>query len=278
MKKTVYCVVLLLCLSLLLSGCGKEEETPVVTDGTPAISGTAEPLSTVAPSPAPTATVSPTSVVTPTATPSSTVQPTPKPKASSIASPTASPTATPQPDEYYIDGFSIYKRSGREDILVYAVTPYFPSGWNCHLSNLMVYEGNVYFTEGGMPGDDYSESLHRIICLNSMGRTVIYESEVCGYDQIIYYGNRIFFVIGEFDSAQIGWANQDGSDGGLLNFVDYSEHYGVEPVYNYAELYVKDGVLYADIGFYTGNYWPDEIALHMVRIGEDLSIARVEDV
>lgn len=80
MIKTVYCVVLLLCLSLLLSGCGKEEETSVVTDGTPAIFGTAEPLSTVAPSPAPTATVTPTSVVTPTATSSSTVQPMQSPK------------------------------------------------------------------------------------------------------------------------------------------------------------------------------------------------------
>lgn len=260
MKKFVCCAALILIAFISMTGCGKQQievasaavsETPPVSE--PAVKTQAPDLC-----PSPTATAAMTSQ--PTATPD--VQATQK------------PAATPQSDIYVIDGNSIYRQSGGENILVYTVTPYLPSGWNCCLNNLTMVGGDVYFTEGGMPGDDDTEAVYRIIRIDRAGRTVLHETQVVGYTQLMVYADMLFFVEDGFDSQVIGWANMDGSGADWLDFSEYAVLHSVEPYYNGATLYMKDKMLYADVMFYTGS--DPEIVTHTVCIGEDLSIERVK--
>jgi hypothetical protein len=191
------------------------------------------------------------------------------------ATPVIEPTKKPaQPDNYFIDGTRLFRRHEGEDILVYDAVPNFPSGWDCWLENVVTDEDAVYFTEGGMLGDEFENSAFRIIRIDRMDRTVLYETTVIGFTQLVPYGDRIFFVQDGFDSQDIGWVSKDGNEWAWLDFTDYAKQYDVEPYYNGARLYMENGTLYADIAFFT-DYDP-EIVDHTVSIGKDLSIERAD--
>lgn len=263
MKRNISEIIMALVLVFLLSGCGgntaevKLVSAPIVTEA---------PAETAAP----TKTAVTDTYETPeagTPVPNAAVTPTP--------APTEKPTKELAPDVYFTEGYRLYRKHNGEDLLVYVAIPHFPSGWTCRLNNLLVENGVLYFTEEGMPGDDYTESLYRIIRMDSYGCTELDKKYVTGYTQLISYGSRIIFVQDGSDSQEIGWANKDGSASAYLNFSNYAAQYSVEQYYNNATIYMKDdGKLYADIAFYTNG--DPEIVDHTVSISKDLKIERVK--
>ncbi len=186
---------------------------------------------------------------------------------------TGKPEKTQQPAVYIIDGTKIFRQSDGDNTLIYDASAYFKKGWNCWLDNLVAEDGVIYFTEGGILGDDEENSVNRIIRIDEYGRTVLDEKGVVGYTQLVPYGDRIIFVQDGFDAQDIGWANKDGSASAYLDFSEYAARYGVEAYYNGATLRMKDGVLYADISFFTDR--DPEIEEHTVSISEGLDIARI---
>jgi hypothetical protein len=180
----------------------------------------------------------------------------------------------PQPEVYIIDGALIYRQSDEGGAPIYNAAEYFEKGWNCWIENLLAEDGVLYFTEGGILGDNEEDSVHRIIRIDEYGRTVLDEKRVNGYTQLVPYGDRIIFVQDGFDSQDIGWANKDGSASAYLDFSGYAAQYGVEAYYNGATLRLEDGLLYADISFFVDA--DPEIADHTVSISKDLEITRVK--
>lgn len=201
---------------------------------------------------------------------------------SGTVTPTATPvpTATPQPEPvtYAIEGQTIVREQGGGRTVIYDATEQFPSDWDCWLGNLTVQPEALYFTEGGIPkasdGND-EDTEHALIRIgfDGSGRTVLHSKGVIGYLQLVPYGERIFFIADGSDSTEVGWAWRDGSGSDMLDTTDYAAQYDMPPWYSCSALYVKDGMLYADITLF-GDY--DQTGQeHTVRIGEDLSLTRV---
>jgi len=228
-------------------------------------------------------TVSPSS--TPEVTADQTVSSTPEvsdatqtPEATPAVTPVVTPSPTPQPEPvtYAIDGKTIVREQGSDKTVIYNVTDQYPEDWDCGLNSLAVEPEALYFTEYAQPQNgDFLESKYAIVCIgfDGSGRRVLKSEDVIGFLQIAPYGDRIFFVQDGFDSVEIGWVWRDGSGSGWLDLTDYAAHYGVMPYCGYANLYMKGGMLYADILLYGDLDAPDQE--HTIRIGTNLLIQHV---
>ncbi len=255
MKKLI---LIVLCVVVTLAGCVQKAVT-LSSSPTPADSAEQTAVSILTP-------MASVATATPIATPTSTPVVTP------------SPTPQPEPVNYAIDGKTIVRAQGAKQTVIYDVTEQYPGDWDCWLNNLTVEPEALYFTEGGIPRESDGrdeDTEHALIRLgfDGSGRTVLEDHGFVGYLNIVPYGDRIFFREDGFDSAVIGWAWRDGSGSDWLDITDYAAHYDMPPWYDCSALYLKGGMLYADIILY-GDYDQAELA-HTIRIGTGLLIQHV---
>ncbi len=185
-------------------------------------------------------------------------------------------TLAPGPASYSIDGQTIVREQDGDSTVIYDASAHSPDGWDYRLELLNVEPEALYFTEGGEPKDgDYFEARYALVRLDfdGGGRMVLDLIEVVDYNQVLPHGSRIFFVVDGFDAMGIGWALRDGSGSAEIDFREYAARNGVSEFFNDATLYIEDGLLYADIHFFTEG--EEDIVEHTVRIGDDLSVERV---
>ena len=256
-KMRVLPIVIAVILALATAGCAQQPGSVTVTSD---LTGTPTQIATVTPEPTE---ASPSSTpLTPTST----------------ATPEPTQTPMPEPVTYAIEGQAIVRMKGSSKTVIYDVTEQFSADWDCWLKNLTVQPEALYFTEGGIPKDsdgDDEDTQHALIRINfdGSGRTVLHSKGVMGYLQIVPYGDRIFFSADGHDSATIGWAYRDGSGADWLDITDYAAHYDMNPWYSCEALYIKGGMLYADITLFAEVGGED--LDHTVRIGTGLFIQHV---
>ncbi len=192
------------------------------------------------------------------------------------ATESALPVKTPEPDKYAIEGQTIVRERNGEKTVVYDVTEHFPGNYECWVNCFAAASDALYISEGGEPADSdtYRFQLVRTDSDDS-NRTVLYP-DTGDYTQIVLYGSRIFFVEDEMADLSIGWANMDGSGSDYLNIPDNSTADSEEQYLEQATLYIKDGMLYADVGLSPDVAYAEVTTQYTVRINEDLSVERMD--
>lgn len=187
------------------------------------------------------------------------------------------PTPTPEPAAYAVDGKTIVREQGGEETVIYDVADYYSTDLELYIGTLAQEPEALYFAEyatdmgEGFDGDEESALVRADF--DGGNRVMLTPLDYLAIDQIVPYGDKIYFTAYAGDQMAVCWAQRDGSGWDWLDIDGYAAAQGLEAYCIGATLHVEDGTLYGDLTLTGADSVDTE---HRVRIGEDLSIARMD--